>query len=413
MREKSVEINEKSIQVQKIADKLLKAKTLEEIVGSKSPLNELIKEAIERILESERDEHLGYSAYKKVDDSSSNSRNGYSKKSLLTSKGEIEIKVPRDRDSSFEPKLIPKHKHIDSELESKILSLYSIGMSTRDIEEQIKELYGIEISPSFVSKVSSNLKETIDEWQERPLENLYVTIFLDGIYFKVREEGKVISKVAYTALGIDTRGESDILGIWIAENEGSAFWSNVLYNIKKRGVNDILIASVDGLKGFPEAIKTVFPNTVIQTCIVHQIRTSLRFTGSKYHKLLVKDMKLIYQADDRQMAERELEIFEEKWKKLSPAMVDSWKNNWHNLSSFLDYPPVIRKMMYTTNAVESVHRQFRKITKNKCSFPNDEALRKQLFLAIQNATKKIKRKYNWNEIISALKIYFGDRLILE
>ena len=181
MREKSVEINEKSIQVQKIADKLLKAKTLEEIVGSKSPLNELIKEAIERILESERDEHLGYSAYKKVDDSSSNSRNGYSKKSLLTSKGEIEIKVPRDRDSSFEPKLIPKHKHIDSELESKILSLYSIGMSTRDIEEQIKELYGIEISPSFVSKVSSNLKETIDEWQERPLENLYVTIFLDGM----------------------------------------------------------------------------------------------------------------------------------------------------------------------------------------------------------------------------------------
>ena len=394
--------------VSKVEKMMENAKSFEDLTGPNGIMQEMFKSTIERILKAEQEAHLGYSPHADSGKNTGNSRNGYSSKKLKTSHGTVDIEVPRDRNGEFSPQIIKKNKAFDPVLEKQILGMYSRGVSTRDIQSQLKEIYGTEISASYVSIVTDHILEGVYEWQQRPLESTYAVVFLDAIHFKIRHEGKVSSRASYTCMGIDLEGNIDVLGLWISENEGAHFWQTVLNDLKERGVEDILIACVDGLKGFPEAIEAIFPKTQVQLCIVHQIRTALRFTGSKHHKELVKDMKLIYNASTLENAEKALENLEEKWTKHAPAAVTSWKNNWACLSTFFDFPQEIRKIIYTTNAVESLHRQFRKITKAKGSFPTDDSVKKMLYLTVKGL--KVRKKNNWATMLGQLKNYFGDRV---
>ncbi len=394
--------------VSKVQNMLENVTSLEDLTGPNGVMKEMLKSTLERILKVEQEVHLGYPPHDESGNNSGNNRNGYSNKKLKTGLGTIEIDVPRDRNGEFSPKIIEKNKAFDPILEKQILGMYSRGMSTRDIQSQLEENYGTKISPSYVSLITDHILEGVYEWQQRPLESTYAVVFLDAIHFKIRHEGKVESRASYTCMGIDLDGNVDVLGMWISENEGAHFWQTVLSDLKERGVEDILIACVDGLKGFPEGIEAIFPKTQVQLCVVHQIRTALRYTASKYHKELVKDMKLIYNAVNLEFAEKALEDFEKKWSKKSPAAVDSWKNNWIHLSTFFDFPREVRKMIYTTNAVESLHRQFRKVTKTKSSFPTDDSVKKMLYLAVKGL--KVKHKNNWSTMLGQLKNYFGDRV---
>jgi putative transposase len=399
-----------SFDLSKVQEKLKNVKTLSDLTGPGGAVQELLKQALERILKGEQHAHLGYEPYKKSGSSPTNSRNGYSKKNLKTSDGEVEIAVPRDRDGTFEPKIIEKYQTIDPDLERRITGMYARGMSTRDIQSQLEEFYGTDVSPMFISRVTDKLLEGVKEWQARPLDDIYPVLFMDAIHYKIRQDGKVISKAAYTCLGINLDGKVDVLGIWLSENEGAHFWLTVMTDLRTRGVKDVLIACVDGLKGFPEAIGSAFPRAQVQLCIVHQIRTSLRYLGSKYHKEFMVDLKQVYRASTRDLAEAELSKLEDKWQKRCPLAVSGWRLQWQHLSTFFDFAPEIRKMIYTTNAVEAVHRQFRKVTKTKGAFPTDDALKKMLYLATLDLKGAFRSKNGWSQILGQLRIAFGERI---
>ena len=378
-------------------------------------MKELFRDAIQQVMESELDVELGYEKSERMSDSendnlSKNYRNGYSKKTVKTQLGEIEVKVPRDRNGEYEPKIISKYNRNADGMEEKILSLYACGMSQRDIAEQIKNLYDVEISPELVSKISEKIMPEVNDWQNRPLEEVYPFVFMDAIRYKVKEDHQYITKAAYVVLGINMEGGKDILGIWIGEHESSKFWLNVLTELKSRGVKDVYLFCVDGLTGFREAIEAVYPKAGIQRCIIHQIRYSTRFVSYKDIKALMADLKLIYTAVTEDEALNNLIRFKEKWSKSYPSCVKTWEDNWDILSTFFAYPAEIRKIIYTTNIIEGLNRQFRQITKNKPSFTNDESLRKMLYLASKNIVKRwIQRCRNWDVVLNYLKVMFEDR----
>ena len=378
-------------------------------------MKDLFRDAIQQVMESELDVELGYEKSERMSDSetdnlSKNYRNGYSKKTVKTQLGEIEVKVPRDRNGEYEPKIIGKYSRNADGMEEKILSLYACGMSQRDIAEQIKNLYDVEISPELVSKISEKIMPEVNEWQNRPLESVYPFVFMDAIHYKVKENHQYITKAAYVVLGINMEGGKDILGIWIGEHESSKFWLNVLTELKSRGVRDVYLFCVDGLTGFREAIEAVYPSAGIQRCIIHQIRYSTRFVSYKDIKELMADLKHVYTAVTEDEALNNLMSFKEKWSKSYPSCVKTWEDNWDILSTFFAYPAEIRKIIYTTNIIEGLNRQFRQITKNKPSFTNDESLRKMLYLASKNIVKRwTQRCRNWDVVLNYLKVMFEDR----
>ena len=378
-------------------------------------MKELFRDAIQQVMESELEVELGYEKSERMSDSENdnllkNYRNGYSKKTVKTQLGEIEVKVPRDRNGEYEPKIIGKYNRNADGMEEKILSLYACGMSQRDIAEQIRNLYDVEISPELVSKISEKIMPEVNDWQNRPLESVYPFVFMDAIHYKVKENHQYITKAAYVVLGINMEGGKDILGIWIGEHESSKFWLNVLTELKSRGVRDVYLFCVDGLTGFREAIEAVYPNAGIQRCIIHQIRYSTRFVSYKDIKELMADLKLVYTAVTEDEALNNLMSFKEKWSKSYPSCVKTWEDNWDILSTFFAYPAEIRKIIYTTNIIEGLNRQFRQITKNKPSFTNDESLRKMLYLASKNIVKRwTQRCRNWDVVLNYLKVMFEDR----
>ena len=379
------------------------------LTGKDGLLAPLIKQLTEAALEAEIESHIAND----VLSGTRNRKNGANKKTIKgTSDGTFELETPRDRNGTFEPQLVKKHQTtISDEIEEKILSMYGLGMSYRDISTHIEEIYQVTISTATISAITDKIITKVKEWQARPLENLYPFVWLDAIHYKIKDGGKYISKAVYTILGVGMEGKKEILGLYLSENEGANFWLSVLTDLNNRGLKDILIASVDGLKGFPEAIKAIYPQTEMQLCIVHQIRNSLRYVASKDQKEFMKDLKLVYQASTKELAEEELLKLGEKWGKKYPLVINSWNNKWDNLSVYFKYPPEIRKVIYTTNIIESVHRQFRKLTKTKGAFPNENSLMKLLYMGIQNAQKKWSMPvWNWSLTLSQLAIFFEGRL---
>lgn len=372
----------------------------------------MIGEMLENGLDGELDDELGYTKYDYRNKSGENSRNGYSKKTLKTSFGETEIKVPRDRNGEFEPRLIKKNQTtLTGDIEEKILSMYAKGMTTSDIESHIQEIYGLECSDTTISRVTDKILPVVREWQSRPLEDVYAVVFMDAIHFHVRSEGQIVKKAVYIAIGINMDGIKEVLGMWVGENESAKFWLSVMNGLKNRGVQDILIACVDGLTGFPQAIEAVYPNTEIQQCIIHQIRNTTKFVSYKDIKALMADLKRVYAAVDEQTALMELDNFDGKWGSKYPKIAISWRANWTSLSTYFKYPEAVRTLIYTTNTIEGFNRQLRKVTKNKGVFPTDDSLLKMLYLAMVDITKKWtgKRK-DWGQIHSQLEIFFADRL---
>jgi len=374
------------------------------IDGKDGILAPLIKQLTEAALEAELETHLGNEIR--------NRKNGKSSKRMKSSAGEFELEVPRDRNGTFEPQFVKKHQtHMSDQIERKILSLYALGNSYTQISEHIEEFYGIEFSKATISAVTDKVIPLLKEWQQRPLEKVYPFVWLDAIHYKIKENGRYISKAIYTILGVNLSGKKEILGLYLSENEGANFWLQVLTDLSNRGIEDILIASVDGLKGFPEAINATFPQTEVQLCIVHQIRNSLKYVASKNQKEFMKDLKRVYQSISKEAAELELDRLEEKWGNKYPIVINSWRNKWENLSYYFKYPEDIRRIIYTTNIIESVHRQFRKLTKTKGAFPNENSLLKLLYMGIQNAQKKWTMPMrNWSLTISQLAIFFEGRL---
>jgi len=392
---------------------LLKAKSYEELMGPDGAIKKMMKSSLEAILDAEMTEHLGYPKKSPEGNNSGNSRNGKYPKTVITQSGNLTLDIPRDRKGEFEPKVIPKHQNRLGKIEDQIISMYAKGISTRDIQSHLEEIYGVEVSPTLISQISDKISAKALEWQSRELESVYPVIFFDAIHYKVRDESarKVVSKAAYTCLGISIDGRKDLLGIWIGEAEGATFWLNVITELRNRGVQQLCIVCIDGLKGFPQAIQTVFPDARIQHCIVHQIRNTVRYIASKYQREFVTDLKSIYGASTRSAAEQNLEKLENTWAEKYPLAVKSWKTNWETLSTFFDFPQEVRKMIYTTNAVESLHRQFRKITKNKASFRNDHSLEKILYLAYKDISKKwTVPVHNWSVVISHFSIIFEKQI---
>lgn len=388
-----------------LTDALEQIKAGAKIEGKDGVLAPLIKQLTEAALQAELESHLTREINK-------NRKNGKSTKTMKSSVGEFELDVPRDRNGSYEPQIVKKHQtHMSDNIEQKILSLYALGNSYSQISEHIEEMYGMSFSKATISAVTDKVIPLLKEWQQRPLESVYPFVWLDAIHYKIKDNGRYISKAVYTVLGVGLNGKKEILGLYLSENEGANFWLQVLTDLNNRGVEDILIASIDGLKGFPEAINAIFPNTEIQLCIVHQIRNSIRYVASKNQKEFMKDLKLIYQAISKESAEEALVQLENKWGKKYPIVIQSWKNKWENLSAYFKYPEDIRRIIYTTNIIESIHRQFRKLTKTKGAFPNENSLLKLLYMGIQNANKKWTMPVrNWSLTISQLTIFFEGRL---
>ena len=374
-------------------------------------MKEMFRDVVQTVMEVEMDEELGRERCQRAETSSApNYRNGYTKKTVKTQLGEVDIKVPRDRNGSFEPKIIGKYSRNADGMEEKILALYSCGMSQRDIAEQIKELYDVEISRDLVTKITEKIMPEVTAWQNRPLEAVYPFIFMDAIHYKVREDHRYVTRAAYVVLGITMDGRKDILGVWIGEHESSKFWLNVLNDLKSRGVMDVYLFCTDGLRGMMEAIRAVYPQSRLQRCIVHQIRSSTRFVRWKDIKQVAADQKKIYTSATLDEAEENLLQFSEKWRKQYPSCVKSREDNWEVLSTFYEYRPEVRKIIYTTNIIEGLNRQFRQITKNKPSFTNDDSLRRMLYLASQRITKRWRtRCQNWDLVLSQLEIMFSGR----
>ncbi len=385
--------------------------TAEEIAGSNGLIKFFTKRMLEKALNTEMKNHLGYEKHQAENKQTVNSRNGKSKKTVTTEIGDIDIKIPRDRNADFEPTIIKKHQRRFEGFDDKIISLYGRGLPTRDIQAYLHEIYGVEISPELVSQVTNAIMDDVREWQNRPLDNIYPIVFLDAIMVKGRTDGKVINKAVYTAIGIYLEGKKEVLGLWIAETEGSKFWLGVITELYNRGIKDILIACIDGLKGFPEAINSVYPQTRIQLCIVHMIRNSVKYVSWKDRKIICADLKTIYRAPSEKEVLAALDEFAEKRDKKFPMISKSWRSNWENLNEFFAYPPDIRKIIYTTNAIESLNFSLRKVTKNRSAFPNDDAILKIMFLALTNASKRWTMPIrDWGAALNQLVVYFEDRI---
>ena len=385
-------------------------------VQSMDDIHELFKETIAEFmqgsLEAELDEELGYEPYDVKNKNTENSRNGHSKKTLRTSMGKVEIDVPRDRKGDFEPKILPKNQtSISQDMEEKIFSMYAKGMSVSDIEDHIRDIYGLEISDTTVSRITDKVLPAAKEWQQRPLESIYAVVFLDAIHYHVRNEGHIVKKAVYIAIGINMDGKKDVLGMWVGENESAKFWAGVLNSMRNRGVDDILIACTDNLTGFSQAIEAVFPQTDIQNCIIHQLRNSSKYVSYKDLKALMADLKKVYTAVDEESAMSALDDFAAVWDSKYPKISKSWYDNWANLSTYFKFPQELRKLIYTTNTIEGFNRQLKKVTKAKSVFPTDDSLFKMLYLAMKDITKKwTGRRQDWSSIYAQLVIYYGDRI---
>jgi putative transposase len=394
-----------------VIDELLAgASSEEEIVGPGGLLAQLTKRLVERAMAVELTDHLGYEPHAEPPGGTGNTRNGSTPKMLMTDHGPVPIDTPRDRDGSFEPKIVRKRQRRFEGFDEKILALYSRGLSTRDIEAHLEEIYGVKVGRDLISRVTDAVMEDVRAWAQRPLEDVYPVIFLDALVLKIREGGSVQRRACYLALGLTVEGDRDVLGIWFQETEGAKFWMQVLADLKQRGVRDILICCVDGLKGFPEAIEAIFPHTTVQTCIVHLIRLSLRYVPRRQREQVARDLKPIYTAIDADAAQRALERFDETWGQRFPVITQAWLDAWEHVIPFLAFPPEVRRVIYTTNAIEALNRQLRKALKTKGHFPNEDAARKLIYLAITNAVPQWTRCRNWTTALLAFKIHFGNRL---
>lgn len=395
-----------------LISELLSAANVQSMDDIQNLFKETIAEFMQGSLESELDEELGYEPYDVKNKNTENSRNGHSKKTLRTSMGKVEIDIPRDRNGDFEPKILPKNQtSISQDMESKIISMYAKGMSVSDIEKHIRDIYGLEISDTTVSRITDKVLPAAKEWQQRPLESIYAVVFLDAIHYRVRSEGQIVKKAVYIAIGIDLDGKKDVLGMWVGENESAKFWASVLNNMRNRGVEDILIACTDNLTGFSQAIEAVFPKTDIQNCIIHQLRNSSKYVSYKDIKALMADLKKVYTAVDEEAALNALDEFAAVWDSKYPRISKSWYDNWANLSTYFKFPQELRKLIYTTNTIEGFNRQLKKVTKSKSVFPTDDSLFKMLYLAMTDITKKwTGRRQDWSRIYAQLVIYYADRI---
>ena len=367
---------------------------------------------MENGLDAKLDDELGYSRYDYKNKNTDNSRNGHSSKTLRTSFGDTEISVPRDRKGEFEPQLLRKNQtSIGQDIEEKILSMYAKGMSTSDIESHIRDIYGVDVSDTTVSRITDKILPVVKEWQQRPLESIYAVVFLDAIHYHVRSEGQIVKKAVYVAIGINLDGKKDVLGMWVGENESAKYWATILNGLRNRGVEDIFIACTDNLTGFSAAIEAVFPKTELQNCIIHQLRNSGKYVSYKDLKDLMADLKAVYAAVDEAAALDALEAFSGRWDKKYPKISKSWKENWPNLSTYFKFPQEVRRLIYTTNTIEGFNRQLRKVTKSKAVFPTDDSLLKMLYLAMVDITKKwTGRRQDWSQIHAQMAVYFADRM---
>ena len=390
---------------------LLQSSGISSMEDIQNLFKETIAEFMENGLDAELDDELGYSRYDYRNKNTDNSRNGHSSKTLRTSFGDVEVSVPRDRKGEFEPQLLKKNQtSVSQDIEEKILSMYAKGMTTSDIEEHIRDIYGIDVSDTTVSRITDKILPVAKEWQQRPLEAVYAVVFMDAIHYHVRSEGRIIKKAVYIAIGINLDGRKEVLGMWVGENESAKFWATVLNGLKNRGVEDIFIACTDNLTGFSSAIEAVFPNTEIQNCIIHQLRNSSKYVSYKDLKALMADLKAVYAAVDEDSALTALDIFAENWDKKYPKISQSWRDNWANLSTYFKFPQEVRRLIYTTNTIEGFNRQLRKVTKSKSVFPTDDSLLKMLYLAMMDITKKwTGRRQDWSKIYAQLTIFFEER----
>src|SRR5262245_15676388 len=394
-----------------VIDELLAgAGTEEEIVGPGGVLARLTKRLVERAMAAELTDHLGYEPHQEPPGGVGNTRNGATAKTLATEHGPVAIETPRDRNATFEPQIVRKGQRRFEGFDDKILALCSRGLSTRDIEAHLAEIYGVKVGRDLISRVSDAVMDEVREWQQRPLDDVYPVLFLDALVLKIRKAGTAQRRACSLALGVTVEGERDVLGMWFQETEGAKFWMQVLAELKQRGVADILLCCVDGLKGFPEAIEAIYPNTVVQTCIVHLIRHSLKYVPRREREQVARDLKPIYTAVDADAAQAALEAFDDRWGARFPVITQAWLNAWEHVTPFLAFPPELRRVVYTTNAIEALNRQLRKAIKTKGHFPNEEAARKLIYLAITNAVPAWTRTRNWTTALLAFKIHFGDRL---
>jgi len=395
----------------KVLDELIKDyKKPEDLIGETGLLKQLTKALIERAVDAELTQHLGYEKHDPAGYHSGNSRNGASAKTVQGEFGEITIETPRDRNASFEPQILKKHQKRFDGFDDKILSMYARGMTTREIQGHLEEMYGVEVSPTLISEVTDGVMEEVKAWQNRPLEPLYAILYLDALYVKMRHEGRVENRAVYVCIGVDMDGRKDVLGLWTSGNEGAKFWLGVLTELKNRGVRDVLIACVDGLKGFPQAIESVFPETRVQLCIVHLVRASLNYVNWKERKQVAADLKLIYRAATEAQAEQELKEFTAKWGSKYQAIGRLWKENWARVIPFFEFPAEVRRVIYTTNAVESLHMSLRKIIKTRGSFPSEEAAMKLLYLALRNVIAKWETIQHWKAALNHFQILWGERI---
>ena len=377
-------------------------------------LGEMCRTILSKVLETERDQHLGYERYNREGKTTSNSRNGYSTKTVKSQYGPIELAIPRDREGTFTPKVVKKNQVDISGLDDKIIGMYSSGMTDRDISNHIRELYGIEMSAQTISEITDTVIPELKEWQNRQLLRMYAYIYMDAAYFHVRENGSIVKKANYSAIGVNLFGQREVLGMWVGDAESASYWGRILNSLKARGVEDVFLFAVDGLKGLPEAIKAVYPKAKIQRCIVHQLRNCFKLIPWKDRRAVANDMKPIYNATTREAAELALDKFEEQWGNRYPKVISSWRDNWVELSTYYDLPTELRKLIYTTNAIEAYNRGLRKYTKARCIFPNQLGLEKALYLAMKNITKKwTGRVGNWTTILNELMLYFPDRVLPE
>jgi len=413
--EKSVKLKQKErpmATTDELLDNLMKDyKKPEDLIGENGLLKQLTKRLLERAMQAELTEHLGYEKHASSGKNSGNSRNGGYNKTITGDFGNLNITTPRDRNSTFEPVILPKGETRFTGFDDKIISMYARGMTTRDIQGHLQEIYGIDVSPALISQVTDAISEEVILWQNRPLDDVYPIVYLDAIRIKVRHDSRVINKAVYLAIGVNMDGIKEVLGMWTSENEGAKFWLQVVTELKNRGVKEIFIACVDGLKGFPEAIEALFPQTQIQLCIVHMVRHSLNYVSWKQRKEVAADLKTIYHAPTVEMAEKNLEAFAAKWDASHPTIARSWRNNWERIIPLFSYPKDIRKAIYTTNAIESLNMSLRKVTKNRGHFPNDDAMFKLLYLALRNIAKKWTMPIrDWKSALNQFSIIFEERM---
>jgi len=394
-----------------VIDELLKDyKKPEDVLGENGLLKQLTKALLERALNAELTHHLGYEKHERVAEKGENARNGASEKTLETEQGEMVVQVPRDRNATFEPQIVRKHQRRFAGFDDKIISMYARGMSTREIQGHLEEMYGVEVSPALISEVTDAVIEELKAWQSRALEALYPILFLDALYVKIRHEGRIENRAVYVAMGINLEGRKEVLGLWTSGNEGAKFWLGVLTELRNRGVKDVFVVCVDGLKGFPQAIESVYPQAEVQMCIVHLIRASLNYVNWKDRKKVAADLKPIYRAATAEQAEVEVAVFSGQWGDKYGAIVKLWKENWERVIPFFAFPEEVRRVVYTTNAVESLHMSMRKIIKNRGSFTNEEAALKLLYLAMKNVAKKWETVQNWKSALNRFEILWGDRI---